>query len=262
LRKSVAPGEPFGFRLWFDPGEIGDICQDALYTAGCMPEGVAPVEIDLFIEKRFSCPVEYVDLKGGIIGCTQFDDAGTVRRVMASNAHFELENKTVGERWVRATLAHEAGHGLLHGELFSRASSESEVAGTNYDFVNKRVMCRAHDQRGNSKNYDGRWWEWQANRAIGGLLMPRDLVDRWLREEGLVTFTDSGPMTLGPLLDGPIPTARREDLRNSLADALEVNEAVVAIRMHTLAGLDALYEGLTTEVPRYGSPMKGFPGKS
>ncbi len=34
------------------------------------------------------------------------------------------------------------------------------------------------------KAYDGRWWEWQANRAIGGLLLPKNLVNSAL--EGML----------------------------------------------------------------------------
>ncbi len=251
MRCSPAPGEPFGIRLWFEPGEIGSICQDALYAAGRMPETVGPVEIDLFIEQYFSVPIEYADLGRGIVGCTAFDGEGRVRRICASTAHYEIDDEKVAERWVRATLAHEAGHGLLHGAIFANVSSEEQVADTNYDFREQRVMCREDDMRGSRNGYDGRWWEWQANRAIGGLLMPLDLVNRWLAKEGLVTLTDTGAVAAGALLDGEIAVGARKEIRSAMAETFDVNDAVVAIRTLTLAGLNPLYEGLTTEVPTY-----------
>ena len=48
----------------------------------------------------------------------------------------------------------------------------------NLDFHDRRVLCRETDLRpGQEKRYSGRWWEYQANRAIGGFLLPRKLVE-------------------------------------------------------------------------------------
>jgi len=30
--------------------------------------------------------------------------------------------------------------------------------------------------------YDGKWWEWQANRAISGLLLPKPLVAKLVEQ--------------------------------------------------------------------------------
>ena len=45
-----------------------------------------------------------------------------------------------------------------------------------------QILCRdvqGEEQR--SSRYDGRWWEFQANRAMGGLLCPRTLVQEAMK---------------------------------------------------------------------------------
>jgi hypothetical protein len=70
--------------------------------------------------------------------------------------------------------------------------------------------------------YKGEWWEYQANRAIGALLLPRSLVSSALRE-----FTDSsGGLDIPTLLPG-----NREPAARHLADVFDVNPAVARLRL-------------------------------
>jgi hypothetical protein len=77
----------------------------------------------------------------------------------------------------------------------------------------------AHESR-----YDGRWWEFQANRAIGGLLMPRGLVIK-----AVAPFCEEcGGLGLPVLKD------QRERAARELAEIFDVNPVVSRIRLDDL----------------------------
>ena len=65
-----------------------------------------------------------------------------------------------------------------------------------------------------SRSYDGRWWEFQANRAMGGLLCPRALV-----HEAIKPFLVPSGMLGVEVLD----ENRREEAVRALADNLLVD---------------------------------------
>jgi hypothetical protein len=77
---------------------------------------------------------------------------------------------------------------------------------------------------GAQRGYDGRWWEYQANRAIGGLLMPRKLVATCLA--GMVEDRGLGGQVL--------PDSRRVEAEHLLAETFEVNPAAARIRVSDL----------------------------
>src|SRR5713226_7829376 len=64
---------------------------------------------------------DYDDLPQQILGYTQFGPRG-VERIVVSRRLAE-EDSDVARRRDRATLAHEAGHGLLHAHLFALETS-------------------------------------------------------------------------------------------------------------------------------------------
>ena len=219
MRESTTPGKPFGRRLYFAEGEIDRICSDALEPVGCLPSTPAPIEIDLFIEKHFGCALAYEDLEPAVLGFAVFGSGGTVELVGAARSLFN--DGPVGERRVRATLAHEAGHGLLHAKLFSEAPEPHPLLDGSFDYERRRIMCRKEDLT-TGPGYDGKWWEWQANQAIGGLLLPRRLV-----EACVVPLTDASA-SLGP---PALPTAERDRAARQVAATFDVNLAVARIRI-------------------------------
>ena len=83
-------------------------------------------------------------------------------------------------------------------------------------------MCRKEDLTTRPGGYDGKWWEWQANQAIGGLLLPRRLVAACVE-----SLTDA-PTSLGP---PALPNAKRERAARQVAAAFEVNLTVAQIRI-------------------------------
>ena len=176
MRVHSNPGGRFKQARFIKPHEIDDMCVQALAEAGLLPAEPSPIRIDRFIEKHFGCALVYEDVMEGVLGCTLFEKNGAVKAVAVSPG---LDDGTVsGARRERSTLAHEGGHCLMHPILFMEAETQMSFDETheNLDFRERRILCREGDISGRGKRYDGRWWEYQANRAIGGLLLPHKLV--------------------------------------------------------------------------------------
>lgn len=212
----------FRERPYFKEGEIDRMCADELRKAGLYPKEPGPIRIDRFVEKRFSLTPTYDDLPDGVLGFTKFGAKGVVEIVIARS--LDDENSVIAERRVRSTMAHEAGHGLAHTAFIAMANGSRDLftEGPNKD----SVLCRGVHGYG---RYSGEWWEFQANEAIGGLLLPRDLVARALQPY----LVDLGSL-LGPTLD----PARREKAITEMAELFNVNPAVSRIRIEGMYPLD------------------------
>jgi len=218
VRKVRTPSGPFPFQLYFeDLGEIDEICLEALKRQSLLPSNPAPIRIERFIEKEFKTALRYEDLGPDNLGCTVFNSFGAVEAILVSR-DLEEQNTTPARRRVRSTLAHEAGHGLLHGSLFI----DSPDLGENQ----RRILCRSEDILGETpRSYRGRWWEFQANQAIGSLLLPRLLMNAFLDQSG-IELDSSGNRILTPAL--------RESLAKKAAVIFDVNPIVVRIRLDSL----------------------------
>jgi hypothetical protein len=51
---------------------------------------------------------------------------------------------------------------------------EQPLFGDFSDPKKPKILCR--DERSGGSAYRGQWWEYQANKAMGSLLMPEELV--------------------------------------------------------------------------------------
>jgi hypothetical protein len=161
----------------------------------------------------------------GVMGSTVFSSKGAVTGFTIA-PWIEEEGTPTAERRVRSTLAHEGGHGLLHPKLFI-ADQTADLF--NYPSENQRprnFLCRSSDISPSATaipKYDGRWWEWQANRAIGGLLLPRPnvrkLVVSYLEE---TTFGQS------------LKESQRAKAEREIAEIFDVNSVVARIRLEEM----------------------------
>jgi hypothetical protein len=225
VRKVQTPSGPFAFRLYFeDLGEIDKICLDALKLQSLLPTEPAPIRIERFVEKQFKAHLRYEDLGPQHLGCIVFNPSGTVEAIVVSRL-LEEQNTTRARRRVRSTIAHEAGHGLLHGPLFSEGNSEDSE---NEALGGKRpvILCRAEDILVDTqRSYAGRWWEFQANQAMGSLLLPSLLINAFLERSGIEPFSFASRI-LAP--------AAREALIKEAAAIFDVNSIVVRIRLDSL----------------------------
>jgi len=220
---------PFPVRLLYEIEEIDQICTDALRSKRLLPTEPEPIKIDLFLERYFGVIVDYKDLGDGIMGSTVFNSMGVVTGFIIS-PKIEEDGTTVGERRSRSTLAHEGGHGLLHPRLFMKDQTGDLFGGAVKPTKSTpNFLCRNSDigAVGGIPKYDGRWWEWQANRAIGGLLLPKKLV-----ATVAACFTSEG--NFGPEL----PEAKRTELEREIAKTFDVNPAVARIRVAEMFPVD------------------------
>lgn len=208
---------PFAERPYLEESEIEHACTTELLALDLMPSTPQPIRIDRYVEKRFGVTIAYDELGPGVLGYTQFGKSG-VKGVVVSRS-LDEEGTVAADRRVRSTLAHEAGHGIFHSHLFLETGTNSlfpEGAGEK-----PRVLCRDEEQ-GGTGGYKGNWWEWQANRAIGGLLLPKGLVakavDRFVEPVGLLGVS-------------ALPGSRREAAVQHVAEVFDVNPVVARRRL-------------------------------
>jgi hypothetical protein len=227
--RSSMPGSGIRQNLYFKDHEIESMCVEALKNSRFMPDEPGAVDIESFVEAHFETNLDFgTSIEKGVLGYTLFDKKGKIRLVGVAP---ELANDTsvIGSRRCRATVAHEAGHCLMHPILFMEDSTQQ--LHENLDFQQSRILCRKGDFTG---KYDGRWWEVQANKAIGEFLLPRHLVKMAVKD----FLTPKGTLGL-EVLDGD----RREEAVQHVADTFDVNLTPARIRLAAMfpdAGEDLL----------------------
>lgn len=210
---------PFAERPHYKLSEIDRTCADALKSTGLLPDSPEPVRIERFIEKYFNVSPRYEPLPDGVLGFTEFGKDG-VKAIVVSTA-LDDEGSKVAERRIRTTLAHEGGHGLFHMHLF--ALGEKPQSLFDDDDARPEILCRDIQGEGAAHGgYDGRWWEYQANRAIGGLLLPRPLI-----RKAVEPFCKAK----GGLGLPAIKADERERAVRELAGIFDVNPIVARIRL-------------------------------
>ncbi len=226
MRQIPTPGEKYPYRLYFpELDEIDQICSSALTAHKLLPETPTRIRIDRFIEKHFECAMPFEDLPPGVLGCCGFGPDGKVEHIMVSRIIGDDESQ-IAQRRVRSTYAHEAGHGLLHGCLFVEEATASLFPDDQAEQKERRILCRGEDiEKPPDRVYNGKWWEFQANRAIGGLLLPKVLV-----VEAVRPFAREVP-PLGALM---LDDSRREAAAASVADVFDVSRAAARFRLQEI----------------------------
>jgi hypothetical protein len=219
---------PFAEQPYYTTSDIEQICSDELRKCQLYPSAPSPVRIDRFIEKRFKVDPTYEELSAGLLGFTRFGAKGVEEIVIAKA--LDDDRSKLAERRLRTTLAHEGGHGLLHAHLFALGMQVGNLFGEGMDPKAPKILCREDDapsvQTTKAKRYDGRWWEFQANQAMGALLLPRQLVEHAVG--GMLIKT-------GTFGKQALDSRRRDEAIRTLADIFDVNPVVARIR------IDALY---------------------
>lgn len=226
MRSFKANSGPFAERLHYSLDEIDRTCLEALRETGCLPETPSPVRIDRFIEKRFGCDIAYEDFDPGILGCAIFTETGKVQQIFVAKS-LEDGSRT-GDRRFRSTVAHEGGHGLFHAHLFIQVpGSQNRFQFDAEQKPQDRILCRGSDIGGVEarSSYSGKWWEYQANRAIGGLLLPKILVEVAVRD-----FLKSAD----PSCVMSIPPEKRDMVVRHVSETFDVNPVVARIRVEEM----------------------------
>ena len=220
--RTLRQAGPFTERPYFTDEEMETACLDALCAGGFCPATPSPIRIDRFAEKHFRLSLKYEDLPDGVLGFTRFSKKG-VEDIVIARA-LDADNSKPARRRIRSTVAHEAGHGLFHAYLYAQAATQPEFIDPT-EPQNPKVLCR--DVEGEVNNtqhgYRGKWWEFQANRAIGALLLPRHLV---------ALAVDQFLVASGSLGNRILDENRRDKAVLLVADSFDVNPAVAKIRVN------------------------------
>lgn len=223
------PSRPF-----YKDEEIENTCAEELARVGLMPYKPESIRIDRFVEKRFGIAHEYEDLPEGLLGYTRFGQRGVEAIIVASSLEDGSESSA---RRLRSTLAHEAGHGLFHAHLFLEPGVDhrqlfADVAHNH----SPRVLCREIvGIEGARRRYNGEWWEFHANRAIGALLIPRPLLHRAL---------DPLVEQVGGIIGGiDLPTDKRNEAELVISQVFDVNPVVARFRIEQFYPVSASLQG-------------------
>ena len=225
MRIYRAKSGPFSEQPFYKVGQVENLCTDELCKVGLLPSTPSAVRIERFVEKRFKISPVYEELPEGVLGLIEFGPEG-VRRIAVSESLSEAGGKTA-ERRINTTLAHEAGHGLLHAHLFVLGEKPASLFRGD-PFPNESgILCRGEDIQGvqgqRKRKYE--WWEYQANLTIGPLLLPRSLVMASLQP----FLVKKGLLEIEGLDQGG-----REEAEKALSEIFEVNPVVVRIRLGVL----------------------------
>jgi hypothetical protein len=210
---------------FYEDSEIEQIAGDELHRAGLRPTVTAPVaELERFIESHLHVDLDqYAELPAGVLGLTRFHERGMPSIAISGELTDHAASGAPGAhgRW-RATLAHEAGHVLLHRYLFDPDLAQSQGGGLPTGELPRtgEVACLHRDILEQPRSRD--WREVQANKAMAALLMPAALFRRLALRHGTV--------------DGDLPiagTAAVEDLAATLAELFQVSKQAAGIRLKT-----------------------------
>jgi hypothetical protein len=219
MKTFKAKAGPFAERTYYEDAEVEAICSDELAKLSLLPAQPQAIRIERFVEKRF-VPPRYEDLGQGMLGMIKFSAAAPsgVSEIVVSS-QLDEERGKVSERRIRTTLAHEGGHGLLHTHLFvlNADSSKRPLFGDFSEPDRPKILCRSE--------YKGEWWEFQANKAMACLLLPKRLIDLAIEPY----LTKQGQLGLRALDRSSKSKAERE-----LSELFDVNPVVVRLRLEQL----------------------------
>jgi hypothetical protein len=170
MRERRDPSGRMPYRLWYEEAEIDSIMEDELHRGGnARLNGSEAVDVDAFIENHLHVSPQFVSLPTGVQGATDFFPDGRVEMRVSGVLSERASVERGAEHLMRTTLAHEGAHVCLHRQLFLR-QSEALFGGR----PSRRELCR--DVRFIGAGYSGEWWEWQANRGMAALLLPRSEI--------------------------------------------------------------------------------------
>jgi hypothetical protein len=208
-------------RLHFTTDDVERLTENDLAACGVLPEKPGPVNIDRYVEARFLVP-RYEVLRPGLLGFTEFGPSGPTDIVISSD--LASDRSLVAKRRVRTTLAHEAGHAILHSVLYSSSSGGDALPRRHSQARERRILCKEEDL---DPAHQGAWLEYQANMAMSTLLLPRPLVMASL--EPYLTRVSGTGYLLEPYV------ARR--MVKPLSATFDVNPIVVKYRLARIFSL-------------------------
>ena len=223
------PHSPWGKQLRFEEQEFDLMMDELRERAGeddCFTPGKG-VDVDRVLLRTEHTEADYVDLPTGVLGRTIFSEDGSVKVEVSRTLSDQAERDLVARRRLRTTVAHECGHIACHRCLFIRDTetyslfAEAQVPAS---MSRKPIMCRPEGV--GDLRYTGQWWEYQANRCMAALLLPRRLVSATARR----LLADAG-FKSG---DDCLRRGEGENLVRAVANEFDVNQTATLYRLQAL----------------------------
>ena len=224
MRTSVDRSSPWGQRLWFEDHEFDAMMDEVRIKAGqLLTSGPVAVDPEAILERVYGVVPDYVDLPSGVLGKTIFYPSGKFDVFVSRELADAAESDEVVRRRMRATVAHECGHVVVHGHLHLVDSLTGSLFGDATPPAPK-VLCRQEsvDRAG----YDGQWWEYQANRGMASLLLPKRPLGGFVRS----ILEERGWGTLGDA----IALGETESVIRQVMEAFDVSMQLAIFRLQEL----------------------------
>jgi hypothetical protein len=180
------------------------------------------IDVDRVLLKGFGLEADYVSLPSGILGRTLFTKKGVAKIEIARELAEEAETDQLARRRLRTTLAHEAGHVACHQQLFIGDTETLSLFGNAPAKEKPSILCR--EESGGV--YKGEWWEFQANKCMAALLLPKfhfiPQLEETLKAAGVVSFKKA------------LGAGQDEAVIRSLANTFDVSWQAVLLRLQEL----------------------------
>jgi Zn-dependent peptidase ImmA (M78 family) len=217
---------PWGSQVYFTVDEFETMMDCLRDKSGqdCFQEG-SGVDVDLVLLKAFEIEPDFVPLPSGILGRTRFWPDGRAVIEVSRDLADAAEGDDIARKRVRTTLAHEGGHVCCHRGLFLRDVATFSLFGhCDTDDSRSTILCR--EETVVNRHYQGEWWEYQANRCMAALLMPKG----FLREKVGVQLSHHSL----PTFDEAIKAEKAVVIIRNLCDVFDVSQQVMLYRLQDL----------------------------
>lgn len=237
MRSWRDPASPWGKQIRFDDREFEAMMDELRFNAGgeCFQSGRG-IDVDLVMMRSIGTEPDFVDLPDGILGRTLFKEDGSVRIEISRELCERAEVDTVARRRLRSTMAHECGHVACHRGLYIRDTESYSLFDDSVFARTPRresIMCRA-DSLGRH-GYTGEWWEYQANRCMAALLLPKTLFSRAVHAALEAREANSFEVVMR--------TGDAESIVRALADDFDVSLSMTVIRLEALGFIPKASQG-------------------
>lgn len=232
--------------------DIEDRVESRLLSSSMMPTPSKPIlDLPLFVEMGLKanlddfCPLPS-DVMGEVIFQPNYKDQVNINRDLSEQAESDSDSAAIARARLRSTIAHEAGHIILHREILMPAfdqgtlelfdSDEPTSSAYAYrclksDFASLsqgRARRPSMNAQGDFASRDIDHMEIQANKAMSALLLPRnifstmatDLLKQWESARGTCSDYDHFQCW--------------QNLVTHLSQYFEVSRQVVTIRIKML----------------------------
>ena len=223
------PRSPWGKQLRFDEHEFESMMDEMRGRTGGDAFTIGRgIDVELVLLRAVGAEADYVDLPANVLGCTLFSEDGAVRIEVSRSLSDEAEVDRLARRRLRTTLAHECGHVVCHQSLFMQDTEALSLFSAQQigSSASQRppIMCRSEGM--SVTGYSGEWWEFQANRCMAALLLPRKMVGDSVRRR----LADGGFKTGEDCIHGGVGQL----LIEQIADEYDVSQTATLYRLQAL----------------------------